>query len=293
MPKLYILIQAIINGILIGSIYGLIAIGLTIIFGVMRVINMIHGDLIMLGMYLAYWMVTLVGGGDIPPLLVALPVFFLLGIVIFKSLVSPVAKVGGEMGTLLITAGLSLAITNFVQLVWKADYRSIPAQLMVSGSYSIAGVTASYSLVFAFVTSAILVAAVSIFMMFTETGRAIRATAQDQEAAMLMGVNIEKMMLIAFGLGVALAGTAGVLLTPVFYVYPYVGFVYLVKAFVVVVLGGMGSIVGAAIGGILLGVTEQLGTLFIAAGYKDAFGLVLFILVLLFRPSGLFGRSRL
>ena len=293
MPTLNILIQAVINGILIGSIYGLIAIGLTIIFGVLRVINMIHGDLIMLGMYLAYWMVTLVGGGDLPPLLVALPVFFFLGMVIFKSLVSPVAKVGGEMGTLLITAGLSLAITNLVQLVWKADYRSIPAQLTVSGSYAIAGVTASYSLVFAFVTAAILVAAVSMFMMFTETGRAIRATAQDQEAAMLMGVNIEKMMLIAFGLGVALAGTAGVLLTPVFYVYPYVGFVYLVKAFVVVVLGGMGSIVGAAIGGILLGVTEQLGTLFIAAGYKDAFGLVLFLLVLLFRPAGLFGRSRL
>jgi branched-chain amino acid transport system permease protein len=292
MPKLNILIQAIVNGIFIGSVYGLIAIGLTIIFGVMRVINMIHGDLIMLGMYLAFWMVTLVGGGEIPPLLIALPVFFLIGIIIFKSLVSPVAKVGGEMGTLLITAGLSLAITNFIQLIWKADYRSIPAQL-TSASYSIAGVSASYSLIFAFITSAILVAAVSIFLMFTETGRAIRSTAQDQEAAKLMGVNIEKMMRIAFGLGVALAGTAGVLLTPIFYVYPYVGFVYIVKAFVVVVLGGMGSIVGAAIGGILLGVTEQLGTLFIAAGYKDAFGLILFVLVLLFKPSGLFGRSRL
>jgi len=292
MPKLTILIQAIVNGVLIGSVYGLIAIGLTIIFGVMRVINLIHGDLIMLGMYLAYWMVILVGGGEVLPLLIALPVFFLIGSITFKSLISPVAKAGGEMGTLLITAGLSLAITNFVQLIWKADYRSIPAHL-TSSAYSIAGVSASYSLIFAFITSAILVVAFSIFLMFTETGRAIRSTAQDPEAAMLMGVNIERMMLIAFGLGVALAGTAGVLLTPIFYVYPYVGFVYIVKAFVVVVLGGMGSIVGAALGGILLGVTEQLGTLFIAAGYKDAFGLILFVLVLLFKPSGLFGRSRL
>ncbi len=292
MPNLSILIQAIVNGILIGSVYGLIAIGLTIIFGVMRVINLIHGDLIMLGMYLGYWFVTLVGGGEIPPLLIALPVFFLIGCIIFKSLVSPVAKVGGEMGTLLITAGLSLAITNFVQLIWKADYRSTPAQLEVT-SYSFAGVSVSSALLFAFFASAVLVAALSIFLMFTETGRAIRATAQDQEAAMFMGVNIEKMMWVAFGIGVSMAGTAGVLLTPIFYVYPYVGFVYIVKAFVVVVLGGMGSIVGAALGGILLGVTEQLGTLFISAGYKDAFGLIIFVLVLLFRPSGLFGRSRL
>lgn len=292
MPSLSILVQAIVNGILIGSVYGLIAIGLTIIFGVMRVISLIHGDLIMLGMYLAYWFVTMVGGGEIPPLLIALPVFFLIGCIIFKSLVSPVAKAGGEMGTLLITAGLSLAITNFVQLIWKADYRSTPAQLVIT-SYSFAGISVSSALLFAFFTSAVLVAVVSIFLMFTETGRAIRATAQDQEAAMFMGVNIEKMMLVAFGIGVAMAGTAGVLLTPIFYVYPYVGFVYIVKAFVVVVLGGMGSIVGAALGGILLGVTEQLGTLFIAAGYKDAFGLIIFVLVLLFKPSGLFGRSRL
>lgn len=292
MPSLSILLQAIVNGILIGSVYGLIAIGLTIIFGVMRVINLIHGDLIMLGMYLAYWFVTMVGGGEIPPLLIALPVFFLIGCIIFKSLVSPVAKAGGEMGTLLITAGLSLAITNFVQLIWKADYRSTPAQLVIT-SYSFAGISVSSALLFAFFTSAVLVAVLSIFLMFTETGRAIRATAQDQEAAMFMGVNIEKMMLVAFGIGVAMAGTAGVLLTPIFYVYPYVGFVYIVKAFVVVVLGGMGSIVGAALGGILLGVTEQLGTLFIAAGYKDAFGLIIFVVVLLFKPSGLFGRSRL
>ncbi len=292
MPKFDILLQAIVNGILIGSIYGLIAIGLTIIFGVMRVINMIHGDLIMLGMYLAYWFVILVGGGEVPPLLIALPVFFFIGWIIFRTLVSPVAKAGGEMGTLLITAGLSLVITNLVQLIWKADYRSTPAQL-VSASYSLAGISVSSALLFAFLTSAILVTAVSIFLMFTETGRAIRATAQDQEAAMFMGVNIEKMMLIAFGIGAAMAGTAGVLLTPIFYVYPYVGFVYIVKAFVVVVLGGMGSIVGAALGGILLGVTEQLGTLFISAGYKDAFGLIIFVLVLLFKPSGLFGRSRL
>lgn len=292
MPSLSILLQAIVNGILIGSVYGLIAIGLTIIFGVMRVISLIHGDLIMLGMYLAYWFVTMVGGGEIPPLLIALPVFFLIGCIIFKSLVSPVAKAGGEMGTLLITAGLSLAITNFVQLIWKADYRSTPAQLVIT-SYSFAGISVSSALLFAFFTSAVLVAVLSIFLMFTETGRAIRATAQDQEAAMFMGVNIEKMMLVAFGIGVAMAGTAGVLLTPIFYVYPYVGFVYIVKAFVVVVLGGMGSIVGAALGGILLGVTEQLGTLFIAAGYKDAFGLIIFVVVLLFKPSGLFGRSRL
>lgn len=258
----------------------------------MRVINLIHGDLIMVGIYLANWMIILLGFGEIISILIAIPVFFILGVILFKSLVSPVAKRGGEMGTLLITAGLSLAVTNFIQLIWKADYRSIPAQLTTT-SYSIAGISASYSILFAFLLSIFFVTIVSIFLLFTETGRAIRATAQDPEGAKLMGVNVEKMMLIAFGIGIALAGSAGVLLTPIFYVYPYVGLVYIVKAFVVVVLGGMGSILGAALGGILLGVTEQLGTLFISAGYKDAFGLILFIIVLIFKPSGFFGKSRL
>ena len=137
-----------------------------------------------------------------------------------------------------------------------------------------------------------LTAATYLFLIYTDAGRAIRATAQDREAAQLMGVQIHRTNMLAFALGTALAGMAGVLLTPVFYVYPYVGRVFLVKAFVVVVLGGMGSVLGASLGGLLFGVVESVASLFISSGYREAVGLVIFLLVLLFKPSGLFGRSR-
>lgn len=286
------LLQAAVNGILVGSLYAVMAIGLTIIFGVMRVINMAHGELIMLGMYLSFWLYTLTGVGEAGALVLALPVFLLAGAAIYQWVVARVQPRSGEMGTLLVTAGLSLILANTAQLIWQANYRSLPSSY-TTRAISLGGISANVSLLYAFVAAALLTTAVYSFLMFTDPGRAIRATAQDRDAAALMGVSIRQINLLAFSLGTLLAGIAGVLLMPVFYVYPYVGRVFIIKAFVVVVLGGMGSVLGATLGGILFGVLESVGTLFIPSGYKDAIGLVIFLLVLLFRPSGLFGRSRL
>lgn len=284
-------IQALVNGVLVGSLYSVIAIGLTIIFGVMRVINMAHGELIMLGMYVAFWMFTLFKLGQIAALVISLPVFLVLGAGIYRGVVNRVERRAGEMGTLLVTAGLSFLLANAAQLVWKANFRSLPSAL-TARSLFLGGISLNYSLLWAFVAAVLLTALTYLFLIYTDAGRAIRATSQDREAAALMGVQIDRINMLAFALGTALAGMAGVLLTPVFYVYPYVGRVFLVKAFVVVVLGGMGSIVGAWLGGLLFGVVESVGSLYIPSGYRDAVGLVVFLLVLLFKPSGLFGRSR-
>ena len=286
------LIQATVNGMLIGSLYSVIAMGLTIIFGVMRVINMAHGELIMLGMYLAFWGFTLIGAGPAASLLLALPLFLLAGAGIYAGVVERVERRAGEMGTLLVTAGLSYVLANTAQLVWRADYRALPS-FMTTRSYFIHGIALNHSLLAAFIAAAMLSAATYLFLIYTDAGRAIRATAQDRQAAALMGVRIRRTNITAFALGTALAGMAGVLLTPVFYVYPYVGRVFVIKAFVVVVLGGMGSVIGATLGGLLFGVMESVASLYISSGYRDAVGLVVFLLVLLFKPSGLFGRSRI
>jgi branched-chain amino acid transport system permease protein len=290
--KLVPYIQALVNGLLVGSLYSVIAMGLTIIFGVMRVINMAHGELIMLGMYAAFWAFTLFGLGQMAALLISLPLFLVLGAVIYGGVVSRVERRAGEMGTLLVTAGLSYLLANAAQLVWKANFRSLPSAL-TARSLFVGGVSLNYSLLWAFVAALMLSGFTYLFLIYSDSGRAIRATAQDREAAALMGVQIHRTNMLAFALGTALAGMAGVLLTPVFYVYPYVGRVFLVKAFVVVVLGGMGSVLGASLGGLLLGVVESVASLFISSGYRDAVGLVIFLLVLLFKPSGLFGRSRI
>jgi branched-chain amino acid transport system permease protein len=289
--KLIPYIQAVVNGLLVGSLYSVIAMGLTIIFGVMRVINMAHGELIMLGMYLAFWALTLFKLGQLAALLISLPLFLVLGAGIYRGVVNRVDRRAGEMGTLLVTAGLAYVVANAAQLVWKADFRSLPSAL-TARSLFLGEISLNYSLLWAFLAAVILTAVTYIFLIYTDSGRAIRATAQDREAAALMGVKIQRVNMLAFALGTALAGMAGVLLAPVFYVYPYVGRVFLVKAFVVVVLGGMGSIVGAWLGGMLFGVVESTTSMFIPSGYRDAVGLVVFLLVLLFKPSGLFGHSR-
>ena len=286
------LAQAAVNGVLVGSLYSVMAIGLTIVFGVMRVINMAHGEFIMLGMYLAYWLFTLAGAGPGWAMVIALPVFALAGAAAYRGIVERVARQAGEMGTLLVTAGLSLVLANGAQLLWRADFRALPSAY-TTRSVEWAGLSVNVVLVEAFVAAVLLTAATYSFLIWTDAGRAIRAASQDSVAAALMGVDVRRIGVLAFAVGGALAGLAGVLLAPVFYVYPYVGHVFIVKAFVVVVLGGMGSVVGATLGGILLGLIESVGTLFVSSGYREALGLVAFILVLLLRPMGLFGRTRL
>ncbi len=283
-------LQTIVSGFLTGSLYALIGIGLTIIFGVMRVINFAHGELLMIGMYVTYWLFHLLGVDPLLSLLVSMPLLFLLGAGIQRLLIAPSIR-APEENLILLTVGVSLVLSNLALLLWTADYRTVKATY--SGlAWRLRGISFSVPLLMGFGIALALTGVLFMFLMKTDMGRAIRATAQDRESALLMGIPVQKISMITFGIGASLAGAAGTLLDPVYYIYPNVGAPFTLKAFVIVVLGGMGNVVGALSGGLILGVAESLGAVYISTGYRDAVGFVIFLLILTLRPSGLFGRSR-
>jgi len=285
-----VFLQSLLSGILVGGVYALIGIGLTIIFGVMRVINFAHGDLLMLGMYVTWGLFTLFGIDPYLSLLVTAPVLFLWGALLQKVFINRVLNALPQ-NQILLTIGLGLVMSNGVMLGFTSDYRILTTTYS-SSSFQLFGLSVSQPLLYSFLVTVAITAALFWFLQTTDTGQAIRATAQDRDAAQLMGINVKRMSVLAFGLGTALAGTAGALLAPTYYIFPQVGGPFTLKAFVVVVLGGMGSIVGATLGGILIGVTESLSAVYVASGLKELVVYVLFLLILLFRPSGLLGKSR-
>jgi len=276
-----------VNGILTGSLYAMIGIGLTIIFGVMRIINMAHGDMVMLGMYGAFWAHAAWKFDPFLSILIWVPGAFILGVFIYRFLLRKIVP-GGELNTLLYTAGLSLFIANLALLIWTGDYRTIKLPYAIMPLRPL-GIAVPIPLAIAFGMAILVTAALYWLLMRTDTGRAIRATSQEPEASALMGVDVDRITIVTFALGTALACGAGVLLAPSLYLYPTVGEILVAKCFVIVVLGGLGSIPGAIAGGVLLGVVESLGAVYVSVPYKDGIGFVIFLLVLLFRPSGLFG----
>jgi branched-chain amino acid transport system permease protein len=276
-----------VNGILTGSLYAMIGIGLTIIFGVMRIINMAHGEMVMLGMYGAFWAHAAWKVDPFLSILIWVPGAFILGVLIYRFLLRKIVP-GGELNTLLYTAGLSLFIANLALLIWTGDYRTIKLSYAIMPLRPF-GIAVPIPLAIAFCMAILVTAGLYWFLVRTDTGRAIRATSQEPEASALMGVDVERITIVTFALGTALACGAGVLLAPSLYLYPTVGEILVAKCFVIVVLGGLGSIPGAIAGGLLLGVVESLGAVYVSVPYKDGIGFVIFLLVLLFRPSGLFG----
>jgi branched-chain amino acid transport system permease protein len=279
--------QSIVSGILTGSLYAMIGVGLTVIFGVMRIINMAHGDMVMFGMYGAFLSIAFLKIDPFLSIVIWIPLAFFVGVFIYRFLLKNIVP-AGELNTLLYTAGLSLFIANFVLLVATGDYRTIKLKYAIMPLRPF-GIAVPIPLAIAFGMAILITIALYWFLVRTDTGRAIRATSQEPEAAALMGVNVDRMAIITFALGTALACGAGVLLAPSLYLYPTVGEILVAKCFVIVVLGGLGSVPGAIAGGLLLGVVESLGAVYISVPYKDAIGFVIFLLVLLFRPSGLFG----
>jgi branched-chain amino acid transport system permease protein len=280
-------VQAFLNGLLVGGVYALIASGMALIFGVMRLVNFAHGAFLMLGTYLSFYGWTLLG---LNPYL-AFPlwgaVLFWVAVGIYWLLVRRVMG-ANDFLQILLTEGISLAIIGLAQLVFGADYRQI--NLPIANRITSAGpLHFSVGYILSFAVSVALVLALRQFLARTEMGRAIRAVAQNRTVAPLMGIRVERVSAITFGLGVACAGVAGALLLPVFWTNPTVGAPYTLKSFVIVVLGGMGSVQGAALGGLLLGVAEQFTAYTWADRYAEVVNFVLFLLVLLFRPQGLFG----
>jgi branched-chain amino acid transport system permease protein len=286
-----VFLQSLISGILIGGVYALIGIGLTIIFGVMRVINFAHGDILMVGMYLTYELFTLAGIDPFVSIAVTIPLMFLFGGLLQKLFINRVLGALPQ-NQILLTIGLGLIMSNTMMLIYTSDYKILTTSYS-SSSFSILGISVSEPLAISFVITAAITLLLYWFLMKTDTGQAIRATAQDREAAQLMGINVQRMSIIAFGLGASLAGTAGALISPTYYIFPQIGSTFTLKAFVITVLGGMGSVVGATLGGIIIGVAESMGAVYISSGWKDVVVFVLFLLVLLLKPAGLMGKSRM
>lgn len=285
-----VFLQSLISGILIGGVYALIGIGLTIIFGVMRVINFAHGDLLMLGMYATYFLFTLFQIDPFVSIVVTIPLMFLFGALLQKTFINRMLGALPQ-NQILLTIGMGLVMSNSMMLAFTSDYK-ILSTTYSSSSFNILGISISTPLLISFGITVVITAALYWFLYRTDTGQAIRATAQDREASQLMGINVKRMSIIAFGLGTSLAATAGALIAPTYYIFPQVGSVFTLKAFVITVLGGMGSIVGATLGGVLIGIAESVGGVYLGSGWKDVIVFVLFLLVLLFKPSGLLGTSK-
>jgi branched-chain amino acid transport system permease protein len=285
-----VFIQSLISGILIGGVYALIGIGLTIIFGVMRVINFAHGDILMIGMYMTYFLFTVFHVDPFVSIVFTIPLMFLYGAFLQKAFINRALNALPQ-NQILLTIGMGLVMSNTIMLAFTSDYK-ILSTTYSSSSVTIGGISISEPLVVSFAITVAITAALYWFLYRTDMGQAIRATAQDREAAQLMGINVKRMSIIAFGIGSALAGTAGALISPTYYIFPQVGSVFTLKAFVITVLGGMGSIVGATLGGVLIGIAESVGGVYIGSGWKDVIVFILFLLVLLFRPSGLLGTSK-
>lgn len=289
MEGLVPLLQNVTGGLLIGGIYALIGVGLSLIFGVMRVINFAHGEFVAIGMYLAIALFRDLGFDPYLTLAIALPGGVLAGWAVQRLVLSRLVDAPGD-STLLATLGLSLVIANTLFLVFGAE----PASIYVpyaTATVGVAGVRLPVAQLIAGGITLAVITALWLLLNRTEVGRAVRATAQNRLGAELVGIDTRRVHALVFGVGMALAMSAGVILAPLLFAVPTVGSSYTLKAFVVTVLGGLGSVPGAIAGGLLLGLVEFLGASYLSAGYRDAYGLFAFLLVLLFRPQGLLGRE--
>jgi branched-chain amino acid transport system permease protein len=282
--------QACADGLLTGALYALIGMGLALIFGVMRIVNFAHGAFLMVGMYATY---VLFDYFKLNPYLGFLPagvILFIFGYLVYLALIRPVRNRSHFM-QILMTTGIGLILTDSAQLIFKADYRQTNIDL-VNRSVHIGPFGANAAEVLSFAIAIVFVVGLYFFVSRSLTGQALRAISQSPDVAPLMGINLTRIQGFSFALGTALAGIAGGLLLPRLYLFPGVGEDYTTKAFVMVVLGGMGSIEGAALGGLVLGLSESLTSLYIGNQWALIVDFVLFLLVLSFKPSGIFGRQR-
>jgi branched-chain amino acid transport system permease protein len=283
------ILQLVINGLLLGGMYGLISIGLTLIFGVLEIVNFAHGEFLMLSMYAAFWFFQLYGIDPYLSLVIIIPLFFLLGSAVQRITIQPILN-APPLNQIFMTVGLSMVLQNAALFVWTADYRTMKTSYSAL-TLKTAGLIISFPRLVAFLLAMAIIAALLIFLKKTYTGKAIRALAQERKAAMLMGINVYRTYQIAFGIGIACVGAAGAMLMPVYFVFPSVGSLFVLIAFVVVILGGYNSLVGSLAGGLIIGVVESFSGFFVSPHLKEAIYFVIFILILLFKPTGLFGRA--
>ena len=273
--------QVIVSGILAGALYAMVA----LIFGVMRVINIAHGPLLMLGAYATYFLYTATGINPYLTLPITMGALFVVGMLLQRTLVFRVVD-APELSSLLLTFGVSIALVNLAQLGFSSDLRAVE---FLTGSVLVGPVAFSKSRLVAFLVAAAITAAAFVFLKSTRVGKAIRATSQSREVAMVCGINVQRIHLLTFGLAAALAGAGGTLIAMIVAIQPEMGQIWTFKSFLVIVLGGAGNYPGALLGGMLLGLVEQLASLFLTTQLSEAVAYVLLVVVLLVRPTGLLG----
>jgi branched-chain amino acid transport system permease protein len=280
--------QQLVNGIVLGCTYGLMAIGLTIIFGILNIVNLAHGEIYMLGAFVAYFLVTLWGVNFFVALLAAALAMAVLGVVVERLVFRPLRD-KEEINYFIVSMGLLIFLQNTALLFWGTDPRSM-GLTYASQTVKLGEVIVTIQRLLTVAVAVLVILGLHFFIKYTRMGKAIRAMEQDREAALTVGVGINEVSTFTFALGSGLAGVAGALMGSMFIVNPMMGFSPLLKAFVIVIFGGLGSVMGAIVGGLILGLTEVLGGSYISSTYQDAFAFIILILVLSFKPTGLFGK---
>jgi branched-chain amino acid transport system permease protein len=282
-----VFLQTLVAGVLKGGLYALIGIGMTLIMGVMGIINLAHGQFMMVAMYVTYTLFHFLGIDPYFTLLISMPSLFVLGVLIQKYLLNPLMKVDTILpeNQVLMTVGIAMVLTEIARFIFTSNYLSVKTSYSSSAFY-VGGISFSVALTIAFGLALLLTFGLFWFLIKTDLGRSIRAVSQDGEAAELMGIDSEKIKMITMGIGAALVAAAGTLLLPIYYLFPDIGGPFTRKAFVITILGGLGSTVGAIFGGLTLGLAESFGATYIGMDFEDMVGLVIFLLVLLFLPGG-------
>lgn len=283
------LAQTAINGLMIGGVYALIAVGLTLIFGVMGIVNFAQGEFLMLGMYSTWLLWSALHASPYLLLFVAAPLMFVFGYLVYKGLISRVVG-KGDVLCILLTIGFGIFAQNSMLLIFTSNYQNIVDPIKAA-AINIGPLTLPAGRLIGFGMAVLMVGILNWILAKTDLGRAMRATAENPEVATMLGINPGATYAISFGIGSLLAGLAGALLSPIYYIYPGVGNMFGTTAFVVVVLGGLGSTVGALVGGLVIGVVEALTGSYVALDLSSLGTFVIFLLVLFFRPNGILGKG--
>jgi len=284
-----ILSELVFQGLVRGAMYALMGIGLSLIFGILGVVNFAHGEFFMLGTYAMYYVSAVLGLPFLAGVAAAALVLFAVGVLVERGLIEPLRKRAGRdwvLDSFVLTIGLMVILQNLALLGFGSRRRGITT--MIEGGVVFGDVTITYERLAILALAVVIVALLAAYIKFTDTGKAIRATAQHPEAAQTLGIDINRIYTIAFGIGAALAGAAGALLISIFPAFPTVGYQPVLKSFAVVILGGLGNIPGAIAGGFVLGIVEAYAIFFMSAGWQSVITPVIIILVLIFRPQGLF-----
>ncbi len=283
-------IQLVIQGVLLGGLYGLIAVGLSLIFGVMGIINFAHGQMMVMGMYASYWIFVLLGIDPYLSLIVVAALLFVLGYLIQASVVNRILDYPEAMQVLPLVA-VGLVLENTALLLWGPDHRSPQTALSLETLW-IGPVMIDVSRLIAFTLAILITVGIFVFLKKSSTGKRIRAASDNRTGAILVGINVNRINNASFGLGAAATGAAGALLLPLMPLSPHMGHDFTLTAFIVVILGGMGNLIGALAGGLILGVAETTSALFLPATLKQVVSFSILIIIMLFRPQGLFAGKK-